>query len=55
MVAVVWQLAKSSIIDPLTAILGLLAAVLLIPSRVNSAWLVLGGAGVGLVARLLRG
>jgi len=52
MVAVAWQLARSSINDPLTAILGLLAAALLIRSQVNSAWLVLGGAVVGLLAKL---
>jgi chromate transporter len=55
MVAVVWQLARSSIIDPLTAILGLLAAVVLIRSQVNSAWLILGGAVVGLIARFALG
>ncbi len=55
MVAVVWQVASSSIIDPLTAILGLFAAVLLIRSQVNSAWLILGGAVVGLIARLVQG
>jgi chromate transporter len=55
MVAVAWQLARSSIIDPVTAILALIAAVLLIRSQVNSAWLVLGGAVVGLVARLALG
>jgi chromate transporter len=55
MVAVAWQLGKSSIIDPLTAILGLLAAALLIRTQVNSAWLVFGGAVVGLIARLALG
>jgi chromate transporter len=55
MVAVAWQLARSSIIDPVTAILALISAVLLIRSQVNSAWLVLGGAVVGLVARLVLG
>ncbi len=55
MMAVVSQFARSSILDPLTAILGLLAAALLIRSHVNSAWLVLGGAVVGLVARLAMG
>ncbi len=55
MVAVVWQLARSSIIDPLTAILGLLVAVLLIRSQVNSAWLILGAAVDGLIARLVQG
>lgn len=53
--AVAWQLARSSIIDPLTAILGLVAVALLIRSTINSAWLVLGGALVGLAARLLFG
>jgi chromate transporter len=55
MVAVAWQLGISSIMDPVTAILALIAAVLLIRSQVNSAWLVLGGAVVGLVARLALG
>jgi chromate transporter len=55
MVAVVWQLARSSIIDPVTAILALIATVLLIRSNVNSAWLVLGGAVAGIVARLALG
>jgi chromate transporter len=55
MIAVVWQLARSSISDPLTAILALIAAVLLIRSQVNSAWLVLGGALIALAARLVLG
>ncbi len=55
MTAVAWQLGTSSIIDPLTATLALVAAVLLIRFQVNSAWLVLGGAAVGLVARLAAG
>jgi len=55
MAAVAWQLARSSIIDPVTAILALIATVLLIRSNVNSAWLVLGGAVVGIVARLAVG
>jgi len=55
MVAVAWQLARSSIIDPVTAILALIATVLLIRSTVNSAWLVLGGAVVGIVAKLALG
>jgi chromate transporter len=54
MAAVAWQLAASSIIDLLTAALAAIAAVLLIRFRLNSAWLVLGGGAVGLVATLLR-
>jgi chromate transporter len=50
MAGVLWQLGRDAIIDPLTAILAILAAVLLIRYRVNSAWLVLGGGAIGLVA-----
>jgi chromate transporter len=51
MAAISWQLGRDAIIDPLTAALALVAAVLLIRSRVNSAWLVLGGGIVGLAAQ----
>jgi chromate transporter len=50
MAAVAWQLGTTSIVDGLTAGLGLTAAVLLIRFRVNSAWLVLGGGLTGLLA-----
>jgi chromate transporter len=50
MAAVAWQLGATSIVDALTAALGLLATLLLIRFRVNSAWLVLGGALTGLTA-----
>jgi chromate transporter len=55
MAAVAWQLGMTSIIDPLTAALALVATVLLIRFQFNSAWLVLGGAGIGLVAQLAAG
>jgi chromate transporter len=50
MVMVTWQLARSAIVDVTTAVLALVAAVALIVFRVNSAWLVLGGALLGVVA-----
>jgi chromate transporter len=53
MIAVTWQLGVTSIIDPLTAALAVLAAVLLIRFKVNSVWLVLGGAAIGYTWRLL--
>ena len=55
MAAVAWQLGTTSIVDGLTAALGLVSTVLLIRFRVNSAWLVLGGALAGLLARGLAG
>jgi chromate transporter len=55
MVAVAVELGRSSISDPLTAIVALIAAVLLIRTQVNSAWLVLGGAVVGVAAKLAAG
>jgi chromate transporter len=55
MIAVAWQLGTTSIVDVLTLALALIAAVLLIRFRINSAWLVLGGGAVGLTTSLLRG
>jgi chromate transporter len=55
MAAVAWQLGVTSIVDPLTVILAVAAAVLLIRYRTNSAWLVLGGAAAGLIAKLATG
>jgi chromate transporter len=52
MAAVAWQLGRDAIVDPLTAGLAIVAAVLLIRFRVNSAWLVLGGGMVGLLVQL---
>jgi len=53
MIAVTWQLGVTSIVDALTAALALGAAVLLIHFKVNSVWLVLGGAIIGYTWRLL--
>jgi chromate transporter len=54
MAAVAWQLGTSSIVDVLTAALALVAAMLLIRYRVNSAWLVLGGGTAGVLASAIR-
>jgi chromate transporter len=50
-----WQLGRAAIVDPLTAVLAVVALVLLIWRRVNSAWLVLGGAAAGLLGHALAG
>ena len=54
MVAVAWQLAAASIVDPLTVALALAATVLLLRWRINSAWLVAGGGLVGLLAQAVH-
>jgi chromate transporter len=54
MAVVAWQLARTSIIDPLTAILAAASLFLLLRFRLNSAWLVLLGALAGLLAHSLH-
>jgi chromate transporter len=49
MAVVTYQLGKAALVDLPTWLLGLLSALLLIRFRVNSVWLVLGGAIVGLL------
>ena len=53
MVVVTWQLAGAALMDVWTVLLAAVAAVLLLRYRVNSSWLVLGGAAVGLAVRAL--
>lgn len=55
MAAVTRELGRSAIVDPLTALLAVVAAGLLIRFKLNSAWLVLGGALAGLAYRLVAG
>jgi chromate transporter len=55
MAAVSYQLARSAIVDWWTIGLAVASAILLLRFRVNSAWLVLGGALVGIIARALQG
>lgn len=51
MAVVTWHLGRAALVDWLTVSLAGAAALLLLRFRVNSAWLVLGGALVGLLAR----
>jgi len=48
MAAVTWQLGRAALVDGTTIAIALAGALLLFRFRVNSAWLVLGGAAVGL-------
>ena len=52
MAVVTWQLGQAAIVDRVTALLAVVSAVLVFALRVNSAWLVLGGALVGALCTL---
>ncbi len=54
MAGVTWQLGRVAISDTTTAALAITSAVLLIRYHVNSAWLVAGGAALGLVGLWVR-
>jgi len=47
MVVVTYQLGRASLVDIKTLLIGLISGFLLFRFRVNSAWLVLGGAIAG--------
>jgi chromate transporter len=55
MAAVSYQLGRSALVDWVTIGLAIVSAVLLLRFRINSAWLVLGGAIIGIAARMARG
>ncbi|HET7093082.1 MAG TPA: chromate efflux transporter, partial [Thermomicrobiales bacterium] len=54
MAAVLVSIGRDAIVDPLTALLAVAAALLLVRFKVNSAYLIAGGATVGLLAALLQ-
>jgi putative chromate ion transporter len=53
MAAVTWQLGRAAIIDPLTIVLALAALAAIFRFKVNSFWLVVGGALAGLLRFLV--
>jgi chromate transporter len=53
MLAVTWQLGRSAVVDWPSAGLALAATVLLLRWRINSAWLIAGGAAIGAAAHWL--
>ncbi|WP_129629035.1 chromate efflux transporter [Candidatus Oscillochloris fontis] len=53
MAAVLWELGRAALVDWLTVLLALVAALLLFRFKLNSAWLVLGGGVVALLVRWL--
>ena len=55
MAGVTWQLGQSSVVDWFTSALTMAAILLVFRSKVNSAWLILGGGLLGVAYRLLLG
>ncbi|HKU61016.1 MAG TPA: chromate efflux transporter [Gemmatimonadales bacterium] len=53
MAVVTWQLGRAALVDPFTTLLAAVSLLLLLDARINSAWLVLGGALAGAAARSL--
>jgi chromate transport protein ChrA len=53
MAAVTWQLGRASLIDPISILIALVCLGLLIRFKVNSTWLIAGGAMVGLLKAAL--
>lgn len=54
MAAVTWQLGQASLTDPLTVLLALVSFLLLLRFKINSTWLIAGGALVGVLSSLAR-
>lgn len=50
MAAVTWQIGRASLVDALTILVSLVSLALLLRFKVNSTWLIAGGALVGLLA-----
>lgn len=53
MAVVTWTLTRAAIVDWVTAVLAILSLIAVFRFKINSAWLVLGGAIVGLLAKSL--
>ena len=53
MAVVTWQLLRAALVDWVTVLLAVVSTVLLFRYKLNSAWLVLGGATIGLAMVLL--
>lgn len=50
MAVVTWRLGRAAVVDPNTAVLAGVAALLLLRFKVNSLWLMLAGGVIGLLA-----
>ena len=55
MAGVTWQLGRSAIFDPVSVLIAAVTLVLLFATKINPAWLVIGGGMVGFVSQSLWG
>jgi chromate transporter len=55
MAGVTWEFGRAIVVDPFAAAIAVVALVLLLQFKVNSAWLVVGGGAVGFALRALSG
>lgn len=53
MATVTWYLGKGTFVDPVTAIIAIVAAVLLLRFRLNTTWIIFGGAALGFIKGML--
>jgi chromate transporter len=51
MIAVTWQLSRAAVVDSVTGGIAVLSALFLIYFRISSAWLILAGGFIGLIAK----
>jgi chromate transporter len=54
MAVVTWKLGLAAVVDPFTVLIAIFSTILLIRFRMNSAWLILGGAAAGFISLLWR-
>ena len=55
MVGVTWELGRAGVVDPFTILLTVIALFLVFRSKINSAWLILGGGLLGVAYKLVLG
>lgn len=53
MIFITWQLGRAAVIDIPTVIIAAISAVLLLALRVNTTWLIGGGAAIGMLVKLI--
>jgi chromate transporter len=54
MAAVTWQLGRASLVDPVSVLIALASLVLLVWFKLNSTWLIIAGALIGLLSTAFR-